>query len=105
MKVAAILPVLAMLAAILRAQAPTAKPGSIEGTVTNSVTSDPVKKAAVTLGDKYTAMTDAAGHFHFDDVPPGEYFLLPEKDGFMAARGGPLQRVTVAEEQHCKMSL
>jgi hypothetical protein len=46
-------------------------------------------------------MTDAAGHFHFDNLAPGGYFLVPDKDGFMAATG-PLPRVTVAEEQHVR---
>jgi hypothetical protein len=100
MKAAAILPILAMAALSLRAQAPAAKPGSVQGVVTNSVTGEPVKKAAVLLGDKYTAMTDAAGHFHFDNVTPGGYFVAADRDGFMATGGGPHQQVTVAEEQH-----
>jgi hypothetical protein len=100
MKVAAILPVLTMAAVSLRAQAPAAKPGSVEGVVTNSVTGEPVRKAAVTLGDKYTAMTDAAGHFRFDNVTSGGYFVTADTDGFQATRQGPLQQVTVAEEQH-----
>jgi hypothetical protein len=100
MKVAAILPVLTIAAVSLRAQAPAAKPGSVEGVVTNSVTGEPVKKAAVTLGGKYTAISDAAGHFRFDNVTPGGYFLLPDKDGFMVTRGVSRQQVTVAEEQH-----
>jgi hypothetical protein len=99
MKAAAILPVLAMAALSLRAQAPAAKPGSLEGVVTNSVTGEPVKKAAVQLGDKYTAITDAAGHFHFDNLTPGGYIVTADKDGFMAT-GAPRQPVTVAEEQH-----
>jgi hypothetical protein len=57
-----------------------------------------VKKAVVQLGDKYTAMTDAAGHFHFDNVTPGGYIVTANKDGFMATGRG--QRITVAEEQH-----
>jgi hypothetical protein len=100
MKVAAILPVLTMLTVSLRAQAPAAKPGSVEGVVTNSVTGEPVKKANVLLGTNYTAITDAAGHFHFDNVTPAiDYSLLAEKDGFQAIRT-TRQRVTVAEEQH-----
>jgi hypothetical protein len=100
MKAAAILPIVAMAAVSLRAQAPAAKPGSLEGVVTNSVTGEPVKKAVVLLGDKYTAITDAAGHFHFDNVTPGGYIVTADKDGFMAAGGGPRQQVMVAEEQH-----
>jgi hypothetical protein len=100
MKVAAILPVLTMLTVSLRAQAPAAKPGSVEGVVSNSVTGEPVKKANVLLGTNYTAITDAAGHFHFDNVTPAtDYSLLAEKDGFQAIRT-TRQRVTVAEEQH-----
>jgi hypothetical protein len=99
MKAAAILPILAMAAVSLRAQAPAAKPGSVQGVVTNSVTSEPLKKALVLLGDKYTAMTDAAGHFHFDNVAPGRYIVTADKDGFQATGGGPRQQVTVAEEQ------
>jgi hypothetical protein len=100
MKAAAILPILAMAALSLRAQAPAPKPGSVQGIVTNSVTGEPVKKAAVLLGDKYTALTDAAGHFHFDNVAPGGYIVTADKDGFMATGSAPRQQVTVAEEQH-----
>jgi hypothetical protein len=101
MKVAAILPVLTMLTVSLSAQAPATKPGSVDGVVTNSVTSEPLKKVVVTLGDMYTAITDAAGHFHFNNVTPGVYVLLPNKDGFQAPRQAPRQ-VTVAEEQTVK---
>jgi Carboxypeptidase regulatory-like domain len=100
MRIAAILAVLAMAAVSVRAQAPAAKPGSVEGVVTNSATGEPVKKVVVTLWDKYTAMTDAAGHFHFDSVPPGVYGVTADKDGFQATAQGPRQQVTVAEEQH-----
>jgi hypothetical protein len=100
MKAAAILPVLAMAALGLRAQAPAAKPGSVEGVVTNSVTGEPVKKAAVLLADKYTAMTDAAGHFHFDNVAPGGYIVSADKDGFQATNPKLPLPITVAEEQH-----
>jgi 5-hydroxyisourate hydrolase-like protein (transthyretin family) len=101
MRIATILPVLTMLAVNLRAQAPLAKPGSVEGVVTNSVTGEPVKKAAVMLGGKYTAIADAAGHFRIENVVPGDYFVIADKDGFFAMT--PRQsrlRVTVAEEQH-----
>jgi Carboxypeptidase regulatory-like domain len=101
MKVAAILPILAMFAVALRAQAPAAKPGSVEGAVTNSITGEPVKRAAVTLGGKYTTVTDAAGHFHFDNVAPGGYFVMADREGFQANQTPqPRLQVTVAEEEH-----
>jgi hypothetical protein len=102
MRIRAIVPALAMFAVILRAQAPFAKTGSLAGAVTNSVTGEPVKKATVRLGDKYTAMTDAVGHFHFDNVTPGNYVLLADKDGFQTISGRSPQQVVVAEEQSVK---
>jgi len=81
MKVAAIVSALTLLSGILGAQ------GSIEGTVTNSVTGEPIKKAMVTLGgvelsvgSPSTAMTDASGHFHFENVRPGDYKLFAWDD-------------------------
>jgi hypothetical protein len=112
MKAAAILPFLAVLSGILCAQVPAAKPGSVEGTVANSTTGEPVKKATVTLQAAalsntaepatITALTDASGHFHFDNVPPGAYFTFADRDGFVAANGPRhrLPEITVAEEQH-----
>jgi hypothetical protein len=102
MRIAAIFPALAMFAITLRAQAPAAKPGSVEGVVINSVTGEPLKKANVRLGDKNTAMTDAVGHFYFDNIAPGNYFVFADKDGFQTIGGRSPQQVAVAEEQNVK---
>jgi len=100
MKFAAIFPALTLVAGMLPAQKPDAKPGSVEGIVINSVTGEPIKKAIVSLGGKYTATTDAAGHFHFDNVASGAYAIGAEKDGFQAPNLGRGQSATVAEGQH-----
>ena len=102
MRIRAIFPALAMFALILRAQAPADKPGSVEGVVINSVTGEPLKKATIRLGDKNTAMTDAVGHFHFDNITPGNYFVFADKDGFQTIGGRSPQQVAVAEEQNVK---
>jgi len=109
MKFAAILPALILVAGTVCAQTPAAKPGSIEGVVTNSVTNEPVKKAVVTLEDtkshdkNRTMTTDAMGHFQFDGVNPGAYSLAADRDGYLGSQSSPLVRaaqVTVADEQH-----
>jgi len=100
MKFAAIFPALTLVAGMLHAQRPAAKPGSMEGIVINSVTGEPIKKANVSLGGKYTATTDAAGHFHFDDVASGAYAIGAEKEGFQAPNLGRGQSTAVAEDQH-----
>ena len=101
MTVTAILPALVLLPGMLSAQTPAAKPGSVEGAVSNSVTGEPIKKAMVSLGGKYTATTDAAGHFHFDDVASGAYAMGADKDGFQEPNLGWGQpTATVAEGQH-----
>src|SRR5580704_9949346 len=101
MRIRAIFAALAMFAVILRAQAPAPKPGTVEGVVTNSVTGEPLKKAAVRLAEKYTAMTDAVGHYRFDNVTPGNYLVTADKGGFQTTSGTPPQ-VTVAEGQTVK---
>jgi protocatechuate 3,4-dioxygenase beta subunit len=104
MKVAAILPFLALLPGTLRAQTPAAKPGSVEGVVINSVTGEPVKKAVVTLGETNptAVMTNADGHFHFDNVTPGTYLIAAQRDGFHppAVLRLPRLSITVAPERH-----
>jgi protocatechuate 3,4-dioxygenase beta subunit len=74
-------------------QSPAAKkPGSVEGTVTDSVTGNPVKKAAVTLAAMeagsqarpamVSGVTDAAGHFLIEGVPPGTYIPFANSTGY-----------------------
>jgi len=97
------------IGALSSGQSPAAaKPGKLEGTVINSVTNEPVKKATVTLQSmrgttNYSAVTDASGHFHFDSVEPGQYQTVGYRDGFVPSLGnrfGPMIKpVTVAAEQ------
>jgi hypothetical protein len=87
------------------------KPGKVDGVVINSVTNDPVKKAAVTLQGlgrraNYSTVTDATGHFHFESVDPGQYQAMAFRDGFMPPQGNrfdPMSKpIAVAEEQQVK---
>jgi len=101
--------------AIASAQPPqpsTKKPGAVEGVVTNSITTEPIKKAAVTLQSvntesSYTRTTDVTGHFKFESVPPGSYLVSAGRDGFMfqlagGAMGRNFKPLKVDEEQHIK---
>ncbi len=97
--------------AVASAQTPPAKkPGSVEGVVTNSVTNEPVKKAIVSLQSassqsNYSGITDVAGNFKFENVPPGVYQTWPSRDGFMFQQPGvPAinKPFKVDEEQHVK---
>jgi protocatechuate 3,4-dioxygenase beta subunit len=62
---------------------------SVEGTVINSVSGEPVKKAAVTLSpmrqgtSPYTTITDAAGHFLIDEVDAGRFRLTAYRSGYI----------------------
>ena len=64
----------------LTAQGPAAPAGrgSIEGTVINEVTREPVRGAQIVVGSETVvpaAVTDANGRFTFRNLPPGTYFL------------------------------
>jgi protocatechuate 3,4-dioxygenase beta subunit len=94
------MPLAGFLLATLIAQTPN--PASIEGTVTNKLTGQPIKKAKVTLNlsPASAATTDAAGHFHFDNVAPGAYIVAAECPGYHI--NGSDNAVTIAAGQHIR---
>jgi hypothetical protein len=60
---------------------------TLSGTVTNSLTHAPIPDAAVFLLSHATdessdTISDAAGRFRFTGLPPGEYRVAVQKDGF-----------------------
>jgi protocatechuate 3,4-dioxygenase beta subunit len=66
--------------------------GSIQGSVVNSQTGEPVKKAQVTFTDQggvsqpLLAITDSSGNFHLTHVPPGSYRADVVRTGFVRAQ-------------------
>jgi Carboxypeptidase regulatory-like domain len=97
--------VVAQLTTPVTVSALSGKPGTVDGTVTNSITRDPLKKATVTLrstsGSNMETITDAAGHFHFDRVEPGMYLISANRDGFMST-GPQVKTMKVGEEENVK---
>jgi hypothetical protein len=82
--------------------------GSIEGTVVNAGTGEPIRKAQVTAvslergGARESAATDSSGRFTIEGVDPGRWRLLASRNGFAESRGGSQQTstiVTVAAKQ------
>ena len=94
------------------------KPASIEGTVLNAVTKQPLRKVELTLTDglisaemaammqqfkpnstspqmprpatkTMAASTDSTGKFRFENIPPGTYWLTAKKPGFGDDRYAP----------------
>ena len=62
---------------------------SIEGSVLDAVTREPVKKASVTLNGRgsLNAVTDASGHFAFRQLPAGQYNLFARSERYPQAPG------------------
>jgi len=97
-----------IFAARLAAQGPSpAGRGSIEGTVINEVTREPVRGAQIVVGSDTgvpAAVTDANGHFTFRNLPPGAYFLQAQHPEFPLVTTGlaashPLVVSLTADEQ------
>jgi hypothetical protein len=79
---------------------------SLEGSVVNAVTGEPLKKARLSLrpigvrnGIPYGATTDGAGHFLIDDVDPGQYNFSASRNAFVtqqySAQGSSRQGTTL----------
>jgi TonB family protein len=62
----------------LKAEVPTK--GVFDGTVRDRASKAPLSGVKVELGSGQRALTDARGHFHFDDVPPGKQSILLSSD-------------------------
>jgi hypothetical protein len=88
---------------------------SIEGTVVNAITGDPLNKVHLMLlpvdlgsGTTYGAATDAAGHFLMDQLDPGRYTFQASRNGFVAQSYSPdgnprrLSPLTLASGQKMK---
>jgi hypothetical protein len=62
---------------------------TLMGTVINSVTGEPVRRAAVQVSGQNgtVALTDAGGHFELEGLTESNVFLTPMKPGFFADDG------------------
>jgi hypothetical protein len=59
---------------------------TVEGTVVNALTKEPLKKAHLTLDDgntTYAVTSTAEGKFRFEGIDPGDYLLAAQRQGFV----------------------
>jgi hypothetical protein len=103
--------VLALTAAVLRAQNPTASPekSTVAGTVVDAVSQQPVRDAVVavrgTVGSERipspiaSAATDSSGRFSFDNLQPGRYFVVASHEGYIRPEHGATT-LNLASGQH-----
>lgn len=72
------------------AKVPSKQPCSIAGVVVKSGTSEPLKKAGISLqkandpNSGYSTQTDASGHFAIQNVEPGNYRLQVQHTGYVS---------------------
>jgi thermitase len=59
-------------------------PGAITGTVTDAEDGSSIVGATVSDGTR-TVVTDAAGQYTIDDVPPGSYQVVASKEGYQSS--------------------
>ena len=81
--------------------------GSIQGTVTDSKTGQPVRGAEVSLrvlsqgnrSEANSSVSDSEGHFAFDNLPAGRYRLTASRNGYVTRDprfGGGLRAGTIS---------
>src|SRR4051812_20194456 len=77
-----------ILASIVTLGTAQAQSGSIAGRILNKETGAPIRKAVINLSwlgpprSYAVAISDGAGRFVFDLLPPGRYEMRATKDGF-----------------------
>lgn len=82
------------LAVLLLSSALAAQPASVEGSVIDDTSGQPLAGAHISLlaGDfgnikeAYGAVSDRAGHFSIAALPAGSYIVLADRTGFLQAR-------------------
>ena len=69
----------------------------VAGTVVNSVTGEPIRRAAVAISGQteHATLTDNSGHFEFGGLAEGRVSLTVNKPGFFNDQAMPYQRITV----------
>jgi hypothetical protein len=116
------------IAALGQNPASDKKPGILAGRVVNAKTGEPVRRVNLTLrpfgapgmisagpmpmaaAAPYAATTDAEGKFRIENVEPGSYRMMAERQGFVRQEYGARQNsmmgttITVAPAQELKGS-
>lgn len=97
------LAVVALAAASAAFAQQTSDPVLFSGTVTNTATGAPVANARAVLQPKGgETLTDASGTFQFTQLEPGDYLVMADKRGFIAAddhEGGDGVELNVSREE------
>ncbi len=77
---------------------------TVSGTVVNSVTGEPIRRALVSFGGQYSMLTDGDGHFEFRNLPQIQAFISVRKPGFFSqeevAQGQPPENLVVQAGQN-----
>jgi hypothetical protein len=72
----------------------------VEGTVVNSLTNEPLRKARVTLDEgstQYAVTSGSEGKFRFEGIEPGEYQPAGSRQGFLDADDEPFFKLAPGE--------
>ena len=94
-----------LLASCAAAAQSTDQLATIEGSVTNYISGEPLMRAHVSLGGntiagkqvRYGAVTDTSGKFSISGLPPGTYGAQVERVGFVTgSTGWPATGITLA---------
>lgn len=70
------------------------KAHTVTGSVVNSVTGEPIRRALVQVGASF-AFTGPDGHFQMDGVPDGQAYATAQKPGFFNLEGAQQSMATV----------
>ncbi len=61
---------------------------NLSGTVVNAATGEGLPRAMVAINSGFVGMTDSSGHFAFEGLASGSYYVYARKPGFFETREG-----------------